>query len=57
MKQGNAIRLVSTRDLSREEWLQIRNRGLGSSDAAAAIGLSPYKSPLELWLEKTGRSC
>lgn len=55
MKQGNAIRLVSTRDLSREEWLRIRNRGLGSSDAAAAIGLSPYKSPLELWLEKTGR--
>jgi len=55
MKQGNAIRLVSTRNLSREEWLQIRNRGIGSSDAAAAIGLSHYKSPLELWLEKTGR--
>ena len=55
MKQSNAIRLVSTRNLSREDWLQIRNRGLGSSDAAAAIGLSPYKSPMELWLEKTGR--
>lgn len=55
MKQANAIRLVSTRHLSREEWLQIRTRGIGSSDAAAAIGLSPYKSPLELWLEKTGR--
>ncbi|HBD32931.1 MAG TPA: endonuclease, partial [Cupriavidus sp.] len=25
------------------------------SDAAAAVGLSPYKSQLELWLEKTGR--
>lgn len=55
MKQGYAIRLVSTRNLSRDEWLQIRTRGIGSSDSAAAIGLSPYKSPLELWLEKTGR--
>lgn len=55
MKHGNAVRLVSTKDMSREEWLQVRNGGLGSSDAAAAIGLSPYKSSLELWLEKTGR--
>ena len=29
--------------------------GIGSSDAAAAIGLSQYKSPLTLWLEKTNR--
>lgn len=55
MKHGNAIRLVSTRNLSRDAWLEIRSRGIGSSDAAAAIGLSPYKSPLELWLEKTSR--
>lgn len=55
MKKGNAIRLVSTKSLSRQEWLEVRNGGIGSSDAAAAIGLSPYKSPLELWLEKTGR--
>jgi putative phage-type endonuclease len=55
MKHGNAVRLVSTKDMSREKWLEVRNGGIGSSDAAAAIGLSPYKSPLELWLEKTGR--
>ncbi|MEY4752208.1 MAG: hypothetical protein RIQ60_4422 [Pseudomonadota bacterium] len=50
-----AHRLVSTLDLTREEWLQIRRQGLGSSDAAAAVGLNPYCSPLELWLEKTGQ--
>lgn len=55
MKHNNAVRLVATRGLSREEWLAVRNRGIGSSDAAAAVGLSPYKSPLELWLEKTQR--
>lgn len=50
-----ALRLVNTKDLPRENWLAVRKRGIGSSDAAAAVGLNPYKSQLELWLEKTGR--
>ena len=50
-----AIRLASTTDLGREEWLNIRALGIGSSDAAASVGLSPYKSQLSLWLEKTKR--
>ncbi|CAJ0719239.1 YqaJ viral recombinase family nuclease [Ralstonia mannitolilytica] len=50
-----ALRLVSTQDMSRSDWLQVRKQGIGGSDAAAAVGLSPYKSQLELWLEKTGR--
>lgn len=49
-----ALRVVDTRTLSREEWLHVRKGGIGSSDAAAAVGLCPYKSPLELWMEKTG---
>ncbi len=55
MKRSNAVRLVSTKNLSRAEWLSVRGGGIGSSDAAVAVGISPYKSPLELWLEKTGR--
>jgi putative phage-type endonuclease len=55
-KAGRSVlRLVSTKDLSRNDWLDVRKRGIGSSDAAAAIGLNPYKSQLELWLEKTNR--
>ncbi|WP_312352330.1 lambda-exonuclease family protein [Pseudomonas sp.] len=54
-KQRPALRLVSTKELPREDWLAVRKRGIGSSDAAAAAGLNPYKSQLELWLEKTGR--
>ncbi|MCL6691691.1 YqaJ viral recombinase family protein [Pseudomonas sp. R3.Fl] len=50
-----ALRLVGTKELSREDWLAVRKHGIGSSDAAAAVGLNPYKSQLELWLEKTGR--
>ena len=50
-----ALKLVKTNDLSREDWLEVRNTGIGSSDAAAAVGLNPYQSQLELWMEKTGR--
>ncbi|CAB3741227.1 hypothetical protein LMG22037_06469 [Paraburkholderia phenoliruptrix] len=50
-----ALRLVETKDLSREDWLEVRKNGIGGSDAAAAVGLSPYMSQLELWLIKTGR--
>lgn len=40
---------------TREEWLAGRQKGLGGSDAGAILGLNPYKSPLQLWLEKTGQ--
>ncbi|KWZ44590.1 endonuclease [Burkholderia savannae] len=50
-----ALRLVDTKALSREDWLSVRKNGIGGSDAAAAVGLSPYMSPLELWLVKTSR--
>jgi putative phage-type endonuclease len=50
-----ALKLVKTNDLTRDEWLTVRKRGIGSSDAGAAVGLNPYQSPLELWMVKTGR--
>ncbi len=54
-KPRKALKLVKTNKLGRDEWLGVRKQGIGSSDAAAAVGLNPYKSQLELWLEKTGR--
>lgn len=39
---------------SREEWLKHRSR-IGGSDAAAIVGLNPYKTNTELYLEKTGQ--
>lgn len=32
-----------------------RSLFLGGSDAAAVMGLSPWATPVELWMEKTGR--
>lgn len=36
------------------EWLSFRTKGIGGSDAAAILGINPWKSNLELWQEKTG---
>ncbi|MCH4247041.1 MAG: YqaJ viral recombinase family protein [Acinetobacter populi] len=52
---NRAKRLISTKSMSREDWLTIRQQGIGSSDAAAACGLNPHQSMLELWMLKTGR--
>ncbi|MEI7430542.1 MAG: YqaJ viral recombinase family protein [Betaproteobacteria bacterium] len=54
-KPKPALRLVKTLDLPRDEWLEVRKTGIGSSDAAASVGLNPYQSQLELWMIKTGR--
>lgn len=54
-RHGQAKRFLSTKNLSHTQWLQARQQGLGASDAAAAVGLNPYQSPLELWMQKTGR--
>jgi putative phage-type endonuclease len=38
-----------------DEWLRERTRGVGGSDVAAIMGLSPWSTPLDVWLQKTGR--
>ncbi len=45
-------KLVSTRNLSREEWLKYHKNGIGGSDAAAVCGLNPYSSPIKVYYDK-----
>ena len=47
--------IVSTENLPYAEWLEYRKHGIGGSDAAVVCGISRYKSPFELWLDKTGQ--
>lgn len=42
------------RDAERAAWLEARKNGLGGSDAAVIMGVSPWKSPYTLFLEKSG---
>lgn len=40
---------------TRPEWLTLRKKGIGGSDAGAVLGLNKYKTNVQLWEEKTGR--
>ena len=49
-----AVELAKTLGMPRDEWLALRRKGIGGSDAAAILGLSPWKTAMDVWLEKTG---
>lgn len=49
MKKGK-----NTKDLTHEEWLQERRKGIGGSDVAAIMGVSPWKSAATVYLDKIG---
>lgn len=36
------------------EWLEFRKNKIGASDSSAVMGVSPWCSPYQLWLEKMG---
>lgn len=42
--------------VNREDWLSMRGMGIGASEAAAAVGMSPWQSPIDLWKLKSGVS-
>lgn len=39
-----------------QEWEQFRQQKIGASDAPIIMEVSPWKTPFQLWLEKTGQS-
>jgi putative phage-type endonuclease len=38
--------------MNHEEWLEWRRQGIGSSDAAIIMGMSPWRTQYELWTDK-----
>lgn len=57
------ILLCDTTGMSNDRWLECRTHGpkgdipytIGGSDVAAIFGVSPWTTPLELWMIKKGR--
>ena len=47
--------VISTEGLSREEWLAYRQKGIGGSDAAAVLGISPFRTGVDLYYDKLGQ--
>lgn len=46
--------MTATETTTRSEWLTWRREGIGASDVAAVLGLSPWASPWSVWADKTG---
>jgi putative phage-type endonuclease len=50
-----SVRILTDPDTPRSDWLALRREGIGGSDALAVAGLDKNRSPLAVWLDKTGR--
>lgn len=46
--------LVPTTQMSNEQWLAHRKRGIGASEVGTVMGLNPYKASIQLFYEKIG---
>ena len=51
-KRHEPLVLVETADLSEEEWLDYRRRGIGGSDVSAIFGTSPFRTARDLYYDK-----
>jgi putative phage-type endonuclease len=50
----SAVELAKTLDMPREQWLELRKKGIGGSDSAAIVGLDRYRSPFDVYADKLG---
>lgn len=55
MKKQKGVSRRSTVGMDREEWLEVRRRSVGGSEASAIVGLSKWSSPLSVWADKLGK--
>lgn len=56
MSSETRITAMSVANMSRAIWLEQRKQGLGGSDMGKVLGVSEWGTPLDVWLDKTGRS-
>ena len=59
MRRGSVYQLdglpaTPTQNLPRERWLELRRAGIGGSDIAGILGISPWSTPLAVYCAKAG---
>jgi putative phage-type endonuclease len=52
---GCVVEVFDEKEQDLKTWHAARSKGIGGSEAAAVLRMSPYVSPLELWALKTGK--
>lgn len=56
MRNLALVELAPRPDTTRAAWLQQRRTGIGGSDIAAILGLSPWRTPVDVYLDKIGET-
>lgn len=51
-----ARKLVNTKEVSHQEWLDLRKKSIGGSDAGSVMGMNQYQSAITLYSKKLGLS-
>ena len=46
-------KIANIKGMGREDWLRLRKQGIGGSDAGAVAGMNPWKSAIDVFLDKT----
>lgn len=55
-KQHKAEVFRTLKNVDHAQWLEYRRKGIGGSDAGTILGVNKYKTPFELFMDKTGES-
>ena len=50
------MKVIQTVTMTHGEWLARREQSIGASEAGAVIGINPWKTPTDVWLEKIGHA-
>ena len=50
------MRQISTISMSYEEWLAKRDESIGASESGAILGLIPWRTAVDVWIEKTNET-
>lgn len=49
-------KIANTSKMTREDWLSLRRKSIGGSDAGAILGMNQWASPITVYLDKTGQT-
>ena len=52
-KAFEPVSIVSTKTITKQKWLEYRRTGIGGSDAAAVLGVSPFTTARDLYYGAT----
>lgn len=47
------MRYIKTTGQTEEEWLKLRKKSIGGSDSSPVLGFSQYRTPTDVWIDKT----